>query len=148
MATRRVIGAVLPNFLSTFVSRYRDLDGYWMFGFVISTLHSWSIDLLAPAAAGTTPAHRLEADAVRLFGEQMHKAGLSGTVIRSARLVLTRSEPATRDVNGVLRDGWGLAVEVYADLDTGRVRHSRTTIFVAPHNPDLEHKSGRATATR
>lgn len=36
MARRRVIKSVLHNFLGTYISRYSDFRGYWLFGFLVS----------------------------------------------------------------------------------------------------------------
>ncbi len=48
MATRRTMRGVLGNFLGTYTSRYSDFDGYWLFGFLVSDLGEFRIDLLAP----------------------------------------------------------------------------------------------------
>ncbi len=35
---RRIIKAVLDNFLGTYTSRYSDFHGYWLFGFLVKDL--------------------------------------------------------------------------------------------------------------
>ena len=56
MPTRRVLKAVLHNFLGAYVSRNSNYSGYWLFGFLISDLDRAEFDLLAAEAnASGTP---------------------------------------------------------------------------------------------
>ena len=51
MASRRVIKGVLGNFLGTYVSRYSDYDGYWLFGFLVGDLGELRINLLGQSVS-------------------------------------------------------------------------------------------------
>jgi hypothetical protein len=50
MATRRVIKSVLRNFLGTYTSRYSEIRGYWLFGFLVPDLGELHFDLLSRRA--------------------------------------------------------------------------------------------------
>ena len=47
MTTRKAIKSVLDNFLGTYISRYSDYDGYWLFGFLVKESPHLKINLLS-----------------------------------------------------------------------------------------------------
>ena len=75
MPTRRVIQGVLQNFLGTFISRYSDYGGYWLFGILADDLAGLCIDLLAapiPSAVSDPMATTITLARAK-FREQMQK---------------------------------------------------------------------------
>ena len=136
MPPRTVIKSVLRGFLGTFTSRYPDLGGYWLFGYVVESLESLSVDLLdSPDALDEEePLAYLRALAVTRFREQLAKSGLSRSTVSSAALVITRGAPANCGAYGVplpLR-GWQLTFTVGVRMDNGRVFEDSETVCVAP----------------
>ena len=76
MPRRRVLPAVLRGFLGTFTSRYSDLDGYWLFGFLAGDLDTVTMDLLEVCAGAFTPLDVTRRLAAQRFAEQVAKSGL------------------------------------------------------------------------
>jgi len=147
MARRRNIKGVLHNFLGTYTSRYSDFDGYWLFGFLVEVIRELRIDLIEVRAEcnETTPIATAERLGVTKFSEQMEKAGLPTSCIREAHLKITKS-PELIDgfVNGWLSSGYQVKFVVEAVTDLGKTYESTMSLFVAPHNPKVERRSGRA----
>ena len=147
MTTRRKIKGVLHGFLGTYVSRYSECDGYWLFGFLVPDLHNLRIDLLSDQAcsANDTPKGAAMALARTKFRDQVVKTGLSLANIRAAELDIVR-QPGTRKgfVNGRAQDGYCVLFKATATMDDGRVFERETSIFVAPHDGSIEYRSARA----
>ena len=170
MARRNVLLGALRIFLGTFTSRNGDLDGYWIFGWVVGNVESLEIDLLQPAQAKraqvvesrptvmatmmtalrmvrptSRPAQsQLEELAIRLFSEQNTKAGARLNSIQSAVLQMSRLDSVvTRRVVDKIRSGYEVQVRVLAVDTAGRQLDCKKTIFVAPHDDRLERRSVR-----
>jgi hypothetical protein len=148
MPRRRALRGVLHSFLGSFTSRYSDYEGYWIFGVLVLDLRETTIDLLGDAGGGERPgpltaALRL---ARTLFGEQLGKAGLDPSRVREARLDMRRSSALTRGtVNGRLAEGYEIKLAVRVVTDLNGVYESTASIFAAPHDPQAEQRSSRAT---
>src|SRR4051812_2465968 len=101
MPTRRVLRAVLGNFLGTYTSRYSTYHGFWLFGFLVEKLDLMEIDLLANVRSLTDSPDRLRARelAAKRFADQLSKHGFDCSRIREARLVIDRL-PDDRSVPG------------------------------------------------
>jgi hypothetical protein len=143
----RTIKGVLHNFLGTYTSRYSDFDGYWVFGF-LTNLENLTIDLLykESEAVETSPVSAAIQFARQKFTEQMLKAGLSISLLREASLKITLlNESATGLVNGRTHAGRRMRFQVKALSGNGNGFESSKTIFVAPHDANIEQRSGRAT---
>lgn len=142
---RRSIRGVLSNFLGTYTSRYSDYDGYWLFGLVVDQPTApVEVDLLDPNVKDSSsgPMDTTMILARTKFAEQMQKAGLDPTYVKGAQLRIERLPGIKRGaVNFRPTDGFDLVFSVTAVLDTGRVFLSKRTLFVAPHNPDMELRS-------
>lgn len=141
MARRRVLTGVLRGFLSTFTSRYSDLDGYWIFGKMFSSLTQREIDLVATASSDSDALVDL---ARQRFREQVTKHGLTLSVVRSARLEITKEPEVTRDLaSRYFVDGSyvNLRARVVSDLNAEYVADAR--IFVSPHDPSREQRGAR-----
>lgn len=146
--SRKAIKGVLHNFLETYTSRYSDYDGYWLFGMLVSESGEINIDLLN--ATGDWVGGEATASAVRLasmrFKEQMAKAGLDLSCLREARLSITRT-PGLRDgyVNGHRAVGSEMNFAARAVSLHGKAYECKKSVFVAPHNPEVELRSTRGT---
>jgi len=148
MKRLRTIGGVLHNFLGTYTSRYSDLDGYWLFGFVVSDLEELEIDLLGPTVGPmmSTPVAAAIHLAGQRFREQMEKAGLSVSCLKEATLQITKL-PDSRSgfVNGRVCAGHTLQFLARAVSGSGETYESDKSVFVAPHNPRVEQRSRRGS---
>ena len=147
MASRRVTPGVLHNFLGTFTSRYSDFAGYWVFGFLVATMDTVRIDLLADVAesADSSPSGFARRRAAQKFSEQITKAGLSSARIREAYLDISKSAESTRGFfNGRSSSGYDVRFQAHVVTDLGRAYDSTASPFVAPHDPKMELRSARA----
>jgi hypothetical protein len=147
VTTRRAMKGVLDGFLGTYVSRYSEYDGYWLFGFLVSELQNLRVDLLSDEVrpADDTP----EAVAVALarlkFRDQVAKAGLSFGSIRAAELEIARQLGTRKGfVSGSARDGYSVLFEATATMDNGRVYKRERSVFISPHDATIERRSARA----
>jgi hypothetical protein len=146
MPTARAIKGVLASFLGTFVSRYTEYDGYWVFGFLVETLTELRVDLLAPIPGEASTPHDSVIRSARIkFDEQLHKVGLVQSQIRDASMLIQKW-PGLNSVvvNGCSKIGSELRFLVAAVTTNGR-RYERTLrVFVAPHDPNVERHSARS----
>jgi hypothetical protein len=146
MATRRIIKAVLSNFLGTLTSRYSDWNGYWLFGFVVNDLDRLDHDLLIPVAGSPdeTPLAHLRSLATIKFQEQLSKARLDPIHIREATLILERL-PGRVEVQAYryARSGYRVRFMVSAITDLGKVYECEQIVAVAPHDWTHEFQSSR-----
>ena len=146
MVTRKAIRGVLGNFLGTYMSRYSDCGGYWLFGFIVGDLSELRIDLMAlTGSEPVSPFRMAVALAVAKFSEQVHKAGLVRGQIREAWLTIRKMPvPVNGCVNGHPSVGYNMAFSVEVVMDWGRRYEREQIVFVAPHNAKVEWQSVRA----
>ncbi len=146
MATRRIIRGVLGNFLGTYTSRYSDYDGYWLFGFLVGHLGELRIDLLAPTVSQPdSPCGVAIRSAAAKFEDQLRKAGLGRSQVREAWLTIRKLAASFEgSVNGHPCRGHNLGFSVWVVTDGGKRYEREQVVFVAPHNPEMEWRSGRA----
>lgn len=149
MPSRRAIQGALHNFLGTLTSRNSDFEGYWLFGFLVEGMQVISVDLLVAdpdiEGADAMPLGAFKQFAMQRFAEQLAKAGVAKVRVREA--VLKVSKPAVsriRAVNGHLALGHDIQFGVGGTTDLGRPFAFTISRFVAPHNPQVEQRSGRA----
>ncbi|HEX7663652.1 MAG TPA: hypothetical protein VF407_04040, partial [Polyangiaceae bacterium] len=89
--------------MGTLASRYSDYDGYWFFGFVVASLTTRTIDLLAvDAREPSTYDDLLVVLARDRFRDQLAKGGLEPTVIAAATLDVTKGEARSERVGDVI----------------------------------------------
>jgi hypothetical protein len=146
MVTRRANRGVLGNFLGTYMSRYSDHDGYWLFGFLVANLDELRIDLLASLTGeSNSPLGVAVRSATAKFADQVQMAGLVRAQILEAWLTI-RKQPgrAMGSVNGVPCAGHNVSFSAVAMMDTGRRYEWERVVFVAPHNNEIELRSARA----
>ena len=150
MATRRVIKGVLGNFLGTYVSRYSDYEGYWLFGFLIDYPGALRIDLLMPIVGDpNTPLGVAIRSAADKFRDQCRKANLTPALLREAWLTISQLPGSVRgSVNGRPCDGYSLRLATGAVTDNGRKYEREQVVFVARHNAAVELRSTRADERR
>lgn len=146
MPTHRVIRSALNNFLGSYTSRNSDYRGYWLFGIVEQALSNADFDLLARpfGAAVDDPLAAAAGLAAAKFQQQVQKAGLSLSLIRSARLHIRKlPEPVDEIVNGRPTSGHKVRFCATAVMDNGRMHERERTLFVAPHDARHEYRSTR-----
>jgi hypothetical protein len=145
MPTARVLNGVLRGLLNGYTSRNSDHDGYWVFGQLVPELESDSFDLMCPASGELTDPRRTAHEiAVARFTHQLEKAEFPPDRLSSARLDLERQpNEVTGSVNGRPRAGYVLRFRATAITNTGRPFSYEIREFVAPHDPQVEHRSIR-----
>lgn len=146
MATRKVIKAVLGNFLGTYLSRYSEFDGHWLFGFLVGDLNDFKIDLLQQKCVAdlNSPLALAKLLAVTKFDDQRRKAGLAISQIQQATLTIRRMpEKESGTINGHLCVGFKVKFLAEAVMSDGRHYKKEQLVFVAPHDPKVELKSAR-----
>ena len=147
MPRRRLINGALDGFLGNLVSRYSDLNGYWLLGFLAVQRNSLEIDLCSrdSDAGGDAPENIFVALATRKFAEQLDKWKILAAWVAGARLDVTWSrDVASGFVGGTRQDGYGATFAATVTTDLGRAISRAKHVFVAPHNPRLESRSARA----
>jgi len=145
MPSRRALNGVLAGFLGTYVSRYSEFDGYWLFGFLVMELDTVEFDLLEMGEdRAESPLASARNLAAQKFAEQLAKSGLDRSRVREARLVIDRA-PDDGSVPGQhFRGGFNLSFRAAAIADNERRFRRETKVFVAPHDPRLESQSAPA----
>jgi len=150
MGKIRLMKSVPHNILGTFCSRYSDIDGYWMFSFLIpqlefSGINSLTIDLIGDCYAESTAIlQSVHRRSVSVFRDQLSKAGLSLASIRSATLNISwPMKDSDGQVNLHRCKGRAVLFRVCIMTSQGRMCDAEKRMFVAPHNPQVEHCSGR-----
>lgn len=146
MATRRTIKSVLWSFLGTYVSRYSDYNGYWLFGFIVADLDELRINLLGQDVSDpASPTGAAVLSAVTKFEEQRQKSDLAPSHIHEAWLTIQK---LPGEQNGWASEHWSAGFNVrflaVAVMDNGKRYERECVVFVAAHNPDIERRSGRA----
>jgi hypothetical protein len=144
MPSSRTLRAVLHNALGTYLSRYSDYDGYWLFGFLVPRLIELRFDLLRRSEHADMIEIRAAERAVSAFREQLAKAGLPLDRIRSADLSLRREMALVDlDIDGVPARGWAVVATARAETKSGLRFERRSVVRVAAHNPAVERRSAR-----
>jgi hypothetical protein len=147
MASHRVLKGVLHNFLGTYTSRYSDFDGYWLFGFLVGALGELEFDLLRPRAGDPdSPLDFAASLAATKFADEMCKAGIEPSRVLEARLTIKRSPDVVKGpVNHTpCCGGYHVTFRATAVVRPNRRYERETLLFVAPHDPQIELRSGRA----
>jgi hypothetical protein len=159
---------VLASFLGTFTSRYSAYRGYWLFGFLVRGLGEIEIDLLADGSAGATALSEVTASdnlmvsikkmffggrmtpldvaaalATAKFREQVIKAQLEISHVHEASLQIVKLPgEAIGNVNSHSCVGNNVSFRAVALMDNGRIYRSERILFIAPHHPMIEFRSG------
>jgi hypothetical protein len=146
----KVIKSVLWNFLGSYMSRYSDYCGYWLFGFLVENLGELEFNLLAREAGSRDAPPALAAWlAVRKFEDQLRKAGLELSQVQEARLRISRLPGAIGSlINGHSCSGYKVTLKVIAVMKDGKRYERERQLFVAPHNPEVELRSARGGRSR
>jgi hypothetical protein len=148
---RRSLRGALHNFLGTLTSRYSDFDGHWVLGLIVEELGETTIDLLGKpeADAEATPLGAFIRMARDRFQEQLGKQRIPGSFVSSGLLEITKPSARTEGhVNGHVRPGYDVAFLARVESDLHTVYASKTTVLVAPHDPDIETRSARREPRR
>ncbi len=145
MATRRAIKGVLGNFLGTYVSRYSDYHGYWLFGFLVGNLGELRINLLGQSVSDPdSPLGVAVNIAVAKFEDQRLKAALASSQIREALLTITQLPGlVSGEINGHSCPGFNVSFLVAAVMDDDKRYERKRVVFMAPHQAAIERRSKR-----
>jgi hypothetical protein len=146
MPRRRLINGALEGFLGNLVSRYSDLNGYWLLGFLAVQRRSLEVDLrgVTRGIADSPEDHFIEL-ASRKFDEQLVKWRVPPSWVAGARLdVIWSKDRVSGFVGGVRQDGFEATFAAAVKTDLGRTLARAKHVYVAPHNPRLESRSARA----
>ena len=150
MSVRRIIKSVIWNFLGTFMSRYSEYDGYWLFGFLVREVEPQEIDLLGSHSGTGGPRDDATRHAQAKFADQLEKAGIATSELRSARLWIERLPGEIRSRVYIVipyppheleRDGHHVKCRADVRLRDDSTYTVERTVFVAPHDPALETRS-------
>jgi hypothetical protein len=146
MKIRRQITGALCGLLDTYGSRYSDYDGYWIFGLLVREADSFSFDLLreesAPALSPVVAEARLLARTK--FQEQLQRAHIPAECVSEAKLTIQKiGGSKIGPVSGHLLHGHQVSLVAEAISDLGKKYRSEKFVFVAPHDPCVEHRSIR-----
>ena len=146
MPRRRLINGALDGFLGNLVSRYSDLNGYWLLGFLAVQRRSLEIDLRHGSRRRTdSPEEHFVELASRKFEEQLGKWRIPPAWVAGARLDVLWSKDAVNGfVGGARQAGYEATFAASVQTDLGRTLSRAKHLFVAPHNPRLESRSARA----
>jgi hypothetical protein len=146
LSRRSSLKGVLRSFLGTYTSRYSDYEGYWLFGVLETCPRDRCFDLLGPAPEPATKSPETFAArlASRRFSEQLAKSGVGRDCVAHASLVITRQPTPrfgrsySRLPQARLREGIDYRLKASVTTDLGRTYSEDATVFVAPHDPELE----------
>ena len=143
MPSSRALKGVLHSFLTTLTSRNTDLNGYWLFGFLVEGTEELDVDLLeAHGADESTPAEAFRRLASSRFHEQLSRAGFPVERVAKAVLYWRRSDPREVPSAWGPQRGYRLVLEVAATAVSGAQFRRATSEFVLPHDPAREGQRG------
>jgi hypothetical protein len=146
MKVRRRLTGVLCGFLDAFVSRDSDYDGYWIFGLLVRDADVFSFDLLrASSNIDGSPVFAAAAQiAHSKFAKLLEKSRIPAEFVSEGKVVISKLELATLGlVNGRASNGHLYSLRAEATSDLGKQYTARKIIFIAPHDPSVEHRSTR-----
>lgn len=141
---RRRLTGVLYSFLDAFVSRNSDYDGYWIFGLLVGEACEVLIELLRTSSNEGSVYSAAARIAQSKFTNTLKRSGIPVEFVSQARIIMTKLEPATPGlVNGRTSNGHLYSVRAEAMSDLGKQYTASKVIFIAPHDPSVEHRSTR-----
>jgi len=146
MKVRRQITGALCGLLDTYGSRYSDYDGYWIFGLLARETDSVSFDLLSSDAPASSSS--VVSEACRLarekFQEQLQRSHIPTDCVSGAKLTIQKiGDSKVGPVNGHISHGHQVSMVAEAVSDLGKKYRAERFLFVAPHDPSIEHRSVR-----
>jgi hypothetical protein len=134
----------MGNFLTAFTSRYSDYDGYWLFGLLVREGSKFEFDLLSPASGQSSLARFASHIAARAFRAQVEKSVVPIPCFSRAILQI---ENTGRSRVGLVNHrptlGFEVSFAVIVLSDLGKQYSKQIVVFVAPHDPAIEHRSTR-----
>lgn len=153
MARSRKLVGVLRNVLGAFISRYSDINGYWMLGVLVRELELQGVNSLRVELrpgrqhVGSRLMTAVAIRATSLLREQLNKAGMSSLNLESATLDISWPlDEVVGGVNGHVCTGRRVCCRLTAVRSPELIDQVEKCIFVAPHNPGTELRSSRATS--
>lgn len=145
MKIRRRLTGVLCGFIDAFVSRYSDYDGYWIFGLLAREGDQISFDFLHTSVnAKESPIISAAASIAKTrFHKLLQKFGIPAEFVSEGKFIMSKQDPARGLVNGHASDGHLYLLQAEVTSDLGKKYTAHKTIFIAPHDPSVEHRSMR-----
>lgn len=139
-----VLRGVVGNTLSSYLSRYSQFRGYWLFGFLVPGLRALEVDLLGAPSAGDMPSDHASRRAQAVFREQLAKAGYPRARIARGVLVLDQGEPMHVVHEFRRGEGWRVVARVSVTTVAGRSFGAQQSVGVCSHDPLRESQSAGA----
>ncbi len=139
MASSRYI-SICRGFLGTFCSRYTELKGYWIYGFLFDAVtDTVTFDLLTEFTGDSrvlSETHRL---AQLKLSEQISKAQRSAATFdrfKMCKLRITRKDPRQLMIYGIENslDGFVFSTELSVELTNGKSFNFNDSFFVAHYS--------------
>ena len=146
MKVRRRITGVLCSLLESFGSRYSDFDGYWIFGQLLRESDAFSISLLTSdaSAADSRVLAKAKSIARSALRAQIQRAHIPIECVADAVLKIRKLDgDRIGSVNGHVAKGFSVSISAEAVSDFGKLYTAEKFLFVALHDPNLEHRSVR-----
>lgn len=157
MPTRRVLKAVIDNFLSKVVSRNADLDGYWALGRMLRAMKAsgalgTSIELVSEDDApvpGSVFARLPAASPMlrQMFSDQIRRQRLPQEWVRSARLHLDFGPETRLETHALGEQGGEISLTAHrcrialsCTDELGRVWSAEEEVWVWPTEPGVEQR--------
>ncbi|MGH8016945.1 MAG: hypothetical protein ACREIA_01430 [Opitutaceae bacterium] len=137
--------------METINSRNSDFDGYWIFGLLFHQLDGMCIDLVRTDhdVAEDLAIVWFASEARKKMKEQIEKGHLTMDCVQAASLeIKTIAESATGSIHGRPCSGSIFCITALVVTDLGTEYRRDKQIFVAPHNPSVEHRSTRRLPKR
>jgi hypothetical protein len=107
-----------------------------------SSLDGTEVDLLAKPDQANSIKDQLSVDAKVLFRQQVNKAGLDMARILQAQLTIEKMEELVEWVWIRNRFGARFSFTVRVQDDLGKMYEMAQSVFIAPHDPDLDRRRG------
>jgi hypothetical protein len=143
--THRALRGALGNFLGKFTSRYREFEGYWLFGFLVVEHESFEIDLIKSTHDLTvTPLATVTQLARSAFEDQIRKAKLLPNQVSEAKGVFVKHPDQCEGwVNTHRKKGFNVTIRAEAMSNRQKCFAKVVKLFIAPHDPLSEYQSQR-----
>lgn len=143
---RKALLSAVRGFMGTFVSRYTEHGGYWLFGFLVGRDGPLVLDLLDSRhrSASGTPEADAAACAVHRFADQLCKARIDRAIVRTARLTIETLPGLDPGCAGTVRAMLPMRVTVQVLRDDGVELRETVPLAVWPHDPGCERRSARS----
>ena len=143
MKVRRRITGALASFLDTYISRYTDLNGYWLFGQLLVEASNTQLPIISgEAQLPVLPIsrHATILGRKKLF-EQLDKHHIPREFVKEADLRFEKKEESYGWIEHRRVRGYLVVLTANAISDLGKKYTCHARIFVSPHDPEVERQT-------